>query len=253
MLNTVKWYHEFDLPNGLKAEPETEDLKFHRNLWKFIEQHLNTIDFKNKSVLDVGCWDGYWSFYAEQRGARRVLATDDLSQNWCDGRGIHMIKKALNSNIEIKQDVSAYNLVSLNKKFDIILFLGIHYHLQDPYFALAQLRHMCNKDAVVVIEGNVGINCDPQSAKYSFGDVTQSTFEPSEQLLNRMLRATYFKTYYEKYFAVDILKARTHLIDKPYADRKFIICKPIVENNPTHVYKPAFGLWAFDTRWNNEI
>ena len=35
----------------------------------------------------MGCWDGYWSFYAEQRGAARVLATDDASQNWAGSAG----------------------------------------------------------------------------------------------------------------------------------------------------------------------
>jgi tRNA (mo5U34)-methyltransferase len=58
----------------------------HRQIWAFIEQQLATVDFRGKRVLEVGSWDGYWSFWAERHGARSVLATDDLSQNWSAGR-----------------------------------------------------------------------------------------------------------------------------------------------------------------------
>ena len=40
-----------------------------------MEQQLDAVPFHGKSVLDIGCWDGYWSFYAERRGAASVLAT----------------------------------------------------------------------------------------------------------------------------------------------------------------------------------
>jgi predicted nicotinamide N-methyase len=40
------------------------------------------VDFAGKTVLDIGCWDGQWSFLAENRGAARLLATDDCSQHW---------------------------------------------------------------------------------------------------------------------------------------------------------------------------
>ena len=74
----------FEFPNGLVARSNTaEDIGSHRRIWSFIEKELDKIDFAGKTVLDLGCWDGYWSFYAERRGAKHVLATDDRTQNWC--------------------------------------------------------------------------------------------------------------------------------------------------------------------------
>ena len=49
-------------------------MEIHRKLWRFIEAQLDLLDFRGKTVLDIGCWDGYWSFYAERRGAREVVA-----------------------------------------------------------------------------------------------------------------------------------------------------------------------------------
>ena len=57
-----------------------------------------------KSVLDVGAWDGFFSFEAERRGASRVLATDsyvwDGSHDWGSKRGFELARTALNSKVE---------------------------------------------------------------------------------------------------------------------------------------------------------
>ena len=248
-MNNIRWYHEFDFPNGMKARTHTSDNKFHRALWFFIKKNLNSINFKNKTVLDIGCWDGYWSFYAEKAGAKYVLATDDVTQNWSDGRGIHIAKKMFNSNIEIEQHINVYNIRSLNKKFDIILFLGTYYHLHDPFYALTQIRHCCNEDSIVIIEGDVGCNYHQQEVKYCFGDVTKSIFIPSETIFDQMLQSAYFDIVSFDYFSIVILQAKKSLIHTPYEDRKLIICKPIIETNKLHEYKPPFDLHRYDTRW----
>src|SRR5262245_8908971 len=87
-IDAINWYHEFDFVDGLLATAKTPDVAFHRKLWAFIRATLDTIDFAGKTVLDIGCWDGYWSFYAERRGAVHVLATDDARQNWAGDTGL---------------------------------------------------------------------------------------------------------------------------------------------------------------------
>ena len=102
-IDRIHWYHEFDFGNGLRAEVKTPDAQSHRALWHFIEAELDKIDFAKKTVLDIGCWDGYWSFYAERRGAARVLATDDSSQNWTGSAGFHLAKELLKSSGNLEQ------------------------------------------------------------------------------------------------------------------------------------------------------
>src|SRR5439155_9488823 len=132
-VDSIEWYHDFDFGDGLVARSHHENVDIVRLVWRFIEQQLDRLDFRGKSVLEIGAWDGYWSFYAERRGAAVVVATDDATQNWADGRGLPLARELLESKIEIRQDVSIYDLTTLNRRFDIILCLGVFYHLRDPF------------------------------------------------------------------------------------------------------------------------
>src|SRR5207245_1655523 len=125
----VRWYHEIDFGNGLKSRSPAAKLESRRRVWGFNEQQLDAVDFRGKEVLDIGCWDGYWSFYAERNGAKHVLATDDVSQRWSVGNGLLVAKEILQSGIETRQDLSIYRLDSLGRKFDVIMCFGVYYHL----------------------------------------------------------------------------------------------------------------------------
>src|SRR3954469_22034393 len=98
-IDEVEWYHDFDFGGGLAARTKSPDAEEHRRLWDFIEDQLSAIDFRGKTVLDVGCWDGYWSFHAEKRGAKSVLASDDATQNWAGSRGLMLAKELLGSRV----------------------------------------------------------------------------------------------------------------------------------------------------------
>ena len=133
-IDRIHWYHEFDFGDGFRAEVKTPDAQSHRALWQFMEVELNKIDFANKTVLDIGCWDGYWSFYAERRGAARVLATDDRSQNWTGSAGFHVAKELLKSSVACDLELSVYDLSKLGhlekflspsrREFDSLTALG---------------------------------------------------------------------------------------------------------------------------------
>src|SRR5215210_1776907 len=69
----------FDFGNGLVTKPRPVETRFRRRL------RLLQIpgDLSGKSVLDIGAWDGYFSFEFERRGAERVLAID--THSWDHG------------------------------------------------------------------------------------------------------------------------------------------------------------------------
>ena len=64
----ITWYHDFDFGNGLRAKSHLQNIDDIRPIWRFIEKQLDAIDFRGKSVLEIGTWDGYWRFEAERRG-----------------------------------------------------------------------------------------------------------------------------------------------------------------------------------------
>lgn len=190
-IDAIKWYHEFDFGDGLRAVT-TSDVEGHRTIWEFIERELAAIDFRGKTVLDVGCWDGYWSFHAERRGAKAVLASDDFTQNWSSAGGVYLAKELLRSNVEIDPHRSVYDLAGIGRTFDVVLCLGVFYHLWDPYHAFAQLRHCCHPGTVVVLEGNVTYGLPPNAVLLE-ADRETSRFTPGPEGLAGMLSAAYLR------------------------------------------------------------
>jgi len=250
LIDRIHWYHEFDFGNGLRAKVKTPDAQSHRKLWRFIEGELDKIDFAEKTVLDIGCWDGYWSFYAERRGAARVFATDDSSQNWTGSGGFEVAKELLRSSVECDLHLSVYDLSKLNEKFDIILCLGVFYHLLDPFFAFAQIRHRCHSASIVILEGDVFfglIDAPHQSAALYGRDVRQAPrFVPDLDTLRFFLNAAYFNVATESVFPLS--KQVEEGSPPSGVNRSLLICKPFRGFNSCHEYRPPFGLCQYDNR-----
>jgi len=182
-LDRIRWYHEFDFPGDLKARSTEPDVVDHRAVWRHIEGQLDTIDLAGKAVMDVGCWDGYFSFLAEKKGAASVLAVDDTTQNWGTGQGIAVARELLGSSIQTKLDQSIYTLGKLDRRFDVIFCFGVYYHLLEPLSAFRALRACCHADTLVLLEGDVWTNSNRMLAEYGFTDPRHPAFLPTLPLL----------------------------------------------------------------------
>jgi tRNA (mo5U34)-methyltransferase len=267
-IDAIAWYHEFDFGNGLKARSKTPDVEWHRRNWEFVERQLGAVDFRGKSVLDVGCWDGYWSFFAEKRGAASVLAADDFSQNWASADGVGLAKELLGSKIDIDPRRSVYDLASLDRRFDIVMFLGVYYHLLDPFHAFAQLRHCCHANTVVLIEGAEAVGLPAQAALVG---VDMTKFLPASSALEYMLSACYFAVASRAEMTAERELGRlgwrwrlqmcrqtlrgsrsgvAALVPPMTANRRvFLTCAAVERENAVHAYRPPFGLNQYDPRF----
>src|SRR5947199_8458538 len=85
----IRWHHSMDLGHGVVTQGQDNSSRKLKRL-KLPES------FAGKSVLDVGAWDGFFSFEAERRGAQRVLATDSFvwrgEVDWANKRGLDLAK-----------------------------------------------------------------------------------------------------------------------------------------------------------------
>jgi tRNA (mo5U34)-methyltransferase len=103
-------------------------------------------------VLDIGAYDGAYSFEAERRGARRVLAVEVPTS---DRRAFYLAREALGSSVE-----DAYmNVHDLDPEqigtFDLVLFLGVLYHLRDPFGALQRVAAVTCGLAIIETQGDL--------------------------------------------------------------------------------------------------
>ncbi len=126
------WWHSIDLGQGV-VTPGYQSPELLKAEW----QHLQIGDLSGKSVLDIGAWDGWFSFQAERAGAERVVALD-----YRDGearRGFDVARAALGSSVEyVAADFMANDLAGLGE-FDVVLFLGVLYHLREPILGLERV------------------------------------------------------------------------------------------------------------------
>jgi tRNA (mo5U34)-methyltransferase len=159
---------------------------------QILENELNLMklpDLKGKTVLDIGAWDGFYSFESEKRGASRVVALDhfmwsidipgmrkykeecqknniiprqyeQVPEIWRPNelpgkRGFDISKKILNSQVE--EIIGDFMEMDLNQvgTFDIVLYLGVLYHIQNPMDGLKRLSKVTKELAVIETEAMI--------------------------------------------------------------------------------------------------
>ena len=156
------WWHSIDLGDGIV----TPGRKGGGSAWMASELDcLRLPDVRERTVLDVGAWDGFYSFEAERRGATRVVALDWLiwratptgrlpadPDSLPGKRGFDIAHAALSSTVEsVAADFMEVDLDGLGS-FDVVLFLGVLYHLQDPLGAMRRLAQVTGEVAVIETE-----------------------------------------------------------------------------------------------------
>lgn len=124
------WFHNLDL-NGVVTAPEHFLGDYPRVKWRRFE-HCLPADLRGKTVLDIGCNAGFYSLEMKRRGAAHVVGIDS------DARYLEQARFAahvLGLEVEFKE-LSIYHVAELRARFDLVLFMGVLYHLRYPLYAL---------------------------------------------------------------------------------------------------------------------
>ena len=141
-MEDIPFWHKVQLDDG-RVTPGKIDIQALEGDYLF-----SVLDFKDKSVLDIGCWDGYFSFMAERRGANRVVGFDNPDFRWGDMDGFNFLREHFKSNVEF---IKGSIFQPLDEKFDIVLCYGVLYHLNDPLTAATNAFQMSK--GIVIFEG----------------------------------------------------------------------------------------------------
>lgn len=128
---TAGWWHSFELPDGTLVEGKCNLSGLKERLGKF----PIPADLTGQRVLDVGTWDGWFAFELAKRGAH-VVALD----NWDNPRFREMRQiLGLEQHVEYRL-LDVYDLApEALGRFDIVMFLGVLYHLKHPLLALEKV------------------------------------------------------------------------------------------------------------------
>jgi tRNA (mo5U34)-methyltransferase len=138
------WFHNIDL-QGVSTAPDHFLGDYPRVKWRRF-QHAVPADLAGRTVLDIGCNGGFYSLEMKRRGAERVVAIDIDERYLAQARFAAEISGL---DIEFRQ-LSTYDLARLGEKFDIVLFMGVLYHLRHPLLALDLIHDHVAADLVVM-------------------------------------------------------------------------------------------------------
>jgi tRNA (mo5U34)-methyltransferase len=219
------WWHSIDLGQGVVTPGAKKRAVIEREL-----QSLRLPGLSGKSVLDIGAYDGYYSFAAERLGAARVVALDhfvwamDLPKAnayWreCKERGVapepvqgtplwqpdrlpgkrgfDTAHRALRSRVEVVVDDFMTMDVGTLGRFDVTLFMGVLYHMEDPLGSLKRLAAVTGEMAViethaVALPGYEHLElCEFYSSSQLNGDTT-NWWGPNLKALQGMCKAAGF-------------------------------------------------------------
>lgn len=108
-------------------------------------RHAIPEDLTGKSVLDIGCNAGFYSMEMKRRGAERVLGIDSDNDYLAQAR---FAAEVNGLEIEFRR-MNIYDVPQLEERFDVVLFMGVLYHLRHPLLALDLLHDHVTKDLLV--------------------------------------------------------------------------------------------------------
>ena len=189
----IKWWHRIDLGHGI-VTPGFDDTP----------AKLARLDFpqslSGKTVLDIGAWDGFFSFEAERRGASRVVAIDSFVWQGLGGgskAGFELAHGVLNSKVEDRElevlDVSP-ETVGI---FDVVLFLGVLYHMRHPLLALEKVFSVTRE--MLIVETHVDLlTCQWPAMRFypgiELGSDGSNWWGPNPVAVEKMLGTVGFRT-----------------------------------------------------------
>lgn len=192
------WYHSIELADGVLT-PGLVDLRPWVHLAGFPD------DLSGKRCLDVGSYDGFWSFEMERRGASEVIAIDADRAPWPDVARIHLdaipVRETLGDGFRAVAEltgskvdrravpVSELTVDAIDGEVDLVFVGAILLHLRDPVGGLERIRDVLRPGGQLIVMEPVdaplsqGPHAATPSARFRVGDSVHSWWYPNDACL----------------------------------------------------------------------
>jgi tRNA (mo5U34)-methyltransferase len=163
------WFHNINL-DGLWTAPDHFLGDYPGAKFRRFAPHLPT-DLSGKSVLDIGCNAGFYSIEMRRRGASRVLGMDS-DERYLEQARLATEVLGYGNEIEFAK-LDVYDVGALGETFDLVIFMGVLYHLRHPLLALDLIRDHVASDMLLFQSMQRGSNHVLQlDDDYEFAETT---------------------------------------------------------------------------------
>src|SRR3954471_14116997 len=159
------WFHNLNL-NGVNTAPSHFLGDYPAIKWRRFADAIPK-DLSGKAVLDIGCNAGFYAMEMKRRGAARVLGLDSDEEYLRQARFAAEVNEL---DIQFAR-LSVYDLASLKERFDLVIFIGVLYHLRHPLLALDLIHQHVAKDMLVFQSMQRGSSqVGPMEENYPFSE-----------------------------------------------------------------------------------
>ena len=134
------WFHNLNLA-GIQTAPDHFLGDYPAVKWRRFA-HALPGDLAGKTVLDIGCNAGFYAIEMKRRGAKTVVGIDHDETYLAQAR---FAAEICGVDIDLKK-LSVYDVAELGERFDVVLFMGVFYHLRHPLLALDLIHEHVAKD-----------------------------------------------------------------------------------------------------------
>jgi tRNA (mo5U34)-methyltransferase len=191
-ISAINWFHSIELAPGI-VTPGPGNNAGQLAILKM------PADLSGRTVLDVGAWDGFFSFEAEKRGASRVVASDSFAwsgESWSSKAGFELARRTLGSRVE-DVDIDVMDLTPDRVgTFDLVLFLGVLYHMRHPLLALERVASVTADQLILETHVDLTWTRRPAMAFYpglELGWDPTNWWGPNPEAVKAMLGVVGFK------------------------------------------------------------
>ena len=162
------WFHNLRL-DGIETAPDHPLGDYPAFKWRNF-RHVIPDDLSDRTVLDVGCNAGFYSIEMARRGAARVVGIDSDPRYLAQAR---LASEAAGFDIDLRQ-MSVYEVERLGERFDLVIFMGVLYHLRHPLLALDLLwEHVVGTEMLFQSMQRGSAEAGPVADDYDFDDQEQ--------------------------------------------------------------------------------
>jgi len=138
-----QWFHDIDL-DGVRTAPDHFLADYPNVKWRRFASAVPA-DLTGRTVLDIGCNAGFYAIEMKRRRADRVVGVDFDERYLAQAR---FAAEVSGQEIEFRK-LSVYDVGLLGERFDIVLFMGVLYHLRHPLLALDLIHEHVARDLMI--------------------------------------------------------------------------------------------------------
>jgi tRNA (mo5U34)-methyltransferase len=152
------WFHNLHLPDGTQTAPDHRLGDFPRYKWEVLRPHLpERLD--GWTALDLGCNAGFYSFELARRGAR--VTAIDLDEHYLHQARWAAREYGLEHAIDFRR-MQVYDLSRMEEQFDLVLFMGLFYHLRYPLLGLDLVAARTRRLMIFQTLTTPGVEVEPE-------------------------------------------------------------------------------------------